>query len=140
MISLSIALWTSKFRNQFTISSKYFDMACYLKREAFSGLISFEVQRNDIWTDNIQSFETTALGTRTGYWKPTQRGTDEPPPPNVHWEKRKKANLKKKLIWKKKKKKSDQMISNGHFWPEIHFLSWLWPFKLEFTQPCLRLS
>ena len=46
--SLSITLRTSKFRNQFTISSKYFDMACYLKREAYSGPISFEVQRNDI--------------------------------------------------------------------------------------------
>ena len=33
-------------------------MACYLKqREAYSGPISFEVQQNDIWTDNIQSFE-----------------------------------------------------------------------------------
>ena len=31
LISLSITLQTSKFRNQFTISSKYFDMACYLK-------------------------------------------------------------------------------------------------------------
>jgi hypothetical protein len=26
------------------ISSKYFDMACYLKQETFSGPISFEVQ------------------------------------------------------------------------------------------------
>ena len=30
LISLSITLRSSKFRNQFTISSKYFDMACYL--------------------------------------------------------------------------------------------------------------
>ena len=29
LISLSITLQTSKFRNQFIISSKYFDMACY---------------------------------------------------------------------------------------------------------------
>ena len=57
LISLSITLRTSKFRNQFTISSKYFDMVCYFKWETYSGLISFEVQRNDIWTDNIQSFE-----------------------------------------------------------------------------------
>ena len=57
LISLSITLRSSKFRNQFTISSKYFDMVCYLKRETYSGPISFEVQRNDIWTDNIQSFE-----------------------------------------------------------------------------------
>ena len=38
-------------------SDKNFDMACYLKWEAYSGPISFEVQQNDIWTDNIQSFE-----------------------------------------------------------------------------------
>ena len=48
LISLSLTLQTSKFRNQFTISSKYFDMACYLKRETYSGPISFEVQQNDI--------------------------------------------------------------------------------------------
>ena len=59
LISLSITLRTSKFRNHFTISSKYFDMVCYLKRETFSGPISFEVQRNDIWTDNIQSFDSS---------------------------------------------------------------------------------
>ena len=57
LLSLSITLRTSKFRNQFTISSKDFDMVCYLKRETYSGPISFEVQRNDIWTDNIQSIE-----------------------------------------------------------------------------------
>ena len=33
------------------------EMACYLKWETYSGPISFEVQWNDIWTDNIQSFE-----------------------------------------------------------------------------------
>ena len=56
-ISFSITSQTSKFRNhQFTISSKYFDMVCYLKRETYSGPIYFEVQRNDIWTENIQSF------------------------------------------------------------------------------------
>ena len=48
LISLSITLQTSKFRNQFTISSKYLDMPCYLKQEAYSVSISFEVQRNDI--------------------------------------------------------------------------------------------
>ena len=32
-------------------------MACYLKQDTYSGPISFEVQRNDISTDNIQSFE-----------------------------------------------------------------------------------
>ena len=53
-------------------------MVCYLKPETYSGPISFEVPRNDIWTDNIQSFEMP-LGTRTGYCKPTQRGTDETP-------------------------------------------------------------
>ena len=56
-ISLSITLRTSKFRNQFTISSKYFDMVCYLKQETYCVPISFEVKQNDIWTDNIQLFE-----------------------------------------------------------------------------------
>ena len=32
-------------------------MASYLKWETYSGPISFEVQWNDIWIDNIQSFE-----------------------------------------------------------------------------------
>ena len=56
-------------------------MACYLKWETNSGPISVEVQRNDIWTDNIQSLRwrssSTALGTRTGYEKPTWKFTDE---------------------------------------------------------------
>ena len=43
LASLSITLPSSKFRNQFTISLKYLDMACYLKREAYSGPTSFEV-------------------------------------------------------------------------------------------------
>ena len=47
-ISLSITLRTSKLRNQFTISSKYLDMACYLEQETYSDPISFEVQGNDI--------------------------------------------------------------------------------------------
>ena len=60
LISISIPLWTSKFWNRFTISSKYFDMACYIKRETYSGPISgpIQVQQNDILTDNVQSFET----------------------------------------------------------------------------------
>ena len=41
LISLSNTLQNRKFRNQFTISSKYFDMACYLKWEAYPGPISF---------------------------------------------------------------------------------------------------
>ena len=53
------------------ISSKYFDMSCYLKREASSGSISFEFQQNGKQTGNIQSFELpfslTAL--RTYYHK-----------------------------------------------------------------------
>ena len=48
---------SSKLKNQFTISSKYFDMVCYLKRETYSGSISFEIQQNYICTDNIQKFE-----------------------------------------------------------------------------------
>ena len=73
----------SNFRNQFTISSKYFDMVWYLKSEAYSGPISFEVQRNKIWTDNIQSLRchssSTALGTRTGNWKPFGEMQMKPP-------------------------------------------------------------
>ena len=38
----------TKFRNQFTISSKYLDMTCYSKQETYYGPISFEVQQNDI--------------------------------------------------------------------------------------------
>jgi hypothetical protein len=57
LISLSFTFQSSKFRNHFTISSKYFDMVCYLKQEASSPPISFEVKQNDSWTDNIQSFE-----------------------------------------------------------------------------------
>ena len=34
----------------------YFDMVCYLKQGTCSVPISYEAQRNDIWTDNIQSF------------------------------------------------------------------------------------
>ena len=45
LISLSITLRSSKFRNKFTTSSKYFDMVCNLKRETYSGPISFEVQQ-----------------------------------------------------------------------------------------------
>ena len=81
-IFLSITLQTSKFRNQFTISSKYFDMACYKKWATYSGPISFEVQKNDIWTtfNHLRCLSSsTTLGTRTGYWKPTRRGTDEIP-------------------------------------------------------------
>ena len=56
----------------------YFDMVFYLEWETYAGPISFEVQRNDIWTDSIQSFEmpfklnSTALGTRTGQLIPMQ--------------------------------------------------------------------
>ena len=52
-----LSLGNDWFRNHFTISSKYFDMTCYLKWEASSSPISFEVQRTDIrtdiWTDSI---------------------------------------------------------------------------------------
>ena len=60
------------------MSSKYFDMVYYLKRDTYSGQSSFEDQWNDIWADIIQSFEMP-LGTKTGYWKPTRRGTDKTP-------------------------------------------------------------
>ena len=43
---------------------------------------------------------STALGTRTGYWKPTRRGTDETPPRlKPKWEKNELWSLKKR--WKK---------------------------------------
>ena len=42
LIYPSITLRSSKFRNQFTISSNYFDMVvCYLKQETYSVPISF---------------------------------------------------------------------------------------------------
>ena len=47
LISLSFTLQSSKFRNHFTINSKYFDVVCYLKREASSDPISFEVKWNE---------------------------------------------------------------------------------------------
>ena len=64
LISLSVILRTGKFMNQFTISSKYLDMVCYLKQETYSAPISFEVQQNVIWTDNIQSFEMPTVKLR----------------------------------------------------------------------------
>ena len=77
-ISLSITLQTSKFRNQITISSKYFDMACYLKGKVYSVPISFEVQRNDIRTDFIQSFEMP-LQWELELVTESQLGTNETP-------------------------------------------------------------
>ena len=46
------------------ISSKYFDMVCYLKREASSGPIPFEVQQNGNWNDNIHTFEVWNVNER----------------------------------------------------------------------------
>ena len=78
--------------NHFTISSKYLDMVCYSKWEASSGPISFEVQENDIWTDNHLSCHSSskALGTRAIIelarlkckWKGNEmrKGTYESPP------------------------------------------------------------
>ena len=57
LIFLSFTFKSNKYRNQFSISSTYFDMVGYLKRETCSSLISYEVRQNHIWTDNIQSFE-----------------------------------------------------------------------------------
>ena len=53
LIYPSITLRSSKFRNRFIISSKYFHMVFYLKWETYSGPFSFEVQGNDIWTDKF---------------------------------------------------------------------------------------
>ena len=47
LISLSFTFQSNKLRNHFKINSKYFDMVCYLKQEASSGPISFEVKQND---------------------------------------------------------------------------------------------
>ena len=41
----------------FTFNSKYFGMVCYLEWETTFGTISFEVQWNKDWTDNIKSFK-----------------------------------------------------------------------------------
>ena len=81
-LSFLITLRTSKFRNQFTISSKYFDMACYLKRERpflLLSLLRFSETTPELITFNHLRCHSssTALGTRTGYWKLTRRGTDE---------------------------------------------------------------
>ncbi len=51
LVQLSLA--NDYFRNHFTISSKYFDMVCYLKWEASSSPISFEVHTTRI---NILTF------------------------------------------------------------------------------------
>ena len=69
LISNSITLANDKFKNHFTISSKYLDMVCYWKHECSFASISFEVSQNDVWTDVIQSFvlpfySSTALETR----------------------------------------------------------------------------
>ena len=54
---LSLTFQSSKFRNHFTMSLKYFYMVCYSEQEASSGPISFEVLWDDIWTKKVQSFE-----------------------------------------------------------------------------------
>ena len=56
-------------------------MACYLKQETyfFPSLLRFSEMTSELITFNhlICHSSSTALGTRTGYWKPTRRGTDE---------------------------------------------------------------
>ena len=82
LISLSIILQTSKFMNQFTISWKYFDMACRVlpkTRDLFLSLLRFsEMTSKLIIFNHLRCHSSsTALRTRSGYWKPTQRCTDE---------------------------------------------------------------
>ena len=53
------------FRNHFIISSKYFDVACYWKQEAYSGPISFEIVKWQLnWFIWDASSSSTALVTR----------------------------------------------------------------------------
>ena len=83
-ISLSITLRTSKFRNQFTISSRYFELvssdviSLNLKRDRARIGLSFQVTRHLLrfseMTSELITFNhlrchssSTALGTRTGY-------------------------------------------------------------------------
>ena len=77
-ISLWITLWTCKFRNQFTISSKYLGMAIPI---FVPSLLRFSEMTSELIRFNhlVCHSSSTALGTRTGYWKPTCRGKDETP-------------------------------------------------------------
>ena len=84
LISLSITLRSSKFRNQFTIRSKYFDKLCCDERHILIlSLLRFSEMTSELMTFNHLRRHSCslALGTRTGYWKPTRRCTDETPLP-----------------------------------------------------------
>ena len=58
-------------------------MVCYLERETCSSPIYlwFSTMTSELIIINhlIRHSTSTALGTTTGYWKPTGRGTDETP-------------------------------------------------------------
>ena len=58
-------------------------MVCYLKREPILvlSLLRFSKMTYELITFNHlrHHSSSTALGTRTSYWKPTRRGTDENP-------------------------------------------------------------
>ena len=58
-------------------------MACYLKQETYLVLsvLRFSEMTSELITFNHLRCHSrsTALGARTGYWKPTRRGTDETP-------------------------------------------------------------
>ena len=77
IIFLLVTLRTSKFRNQFTISSNYFDTRSVLIRETCSGLLRLSEMTSELITFNHLRYHSssTAMGTR----KPTWRGTDETP-------------------------------------------------------------
>ena len=83
LISLSLIFQTSKFRNQFIISSKYL---IWFVTENERPILVLSLLRCSEMTSELITFNnlrchtnSTALGTRTGYWKPTRRGTDETP-------------------------------------------------------------
>ena len=58
-------LFELAFINQFYISSKYFDMACYWKQEAYTGPISFEIVKWQLnWFIWDASSSSTTLVTR----------------------------------------------------------------------------
>ena len=78
LIFLSITLQTSKFRNQFKI---FWYGVLPIMRDLFWSYLFWGSAKWQLITFNHLRCHSSsrALGTRTGYWKPTQRGTDETP-------------------------------------------------------------
>ena len=81
------------FRNHFTISSKYFDMACYWKQEAYPGLISFEIVQWQLnWFIWDASSSSTALLNLLD-WNVNEKEI-----------KREKVHMKPPSVWKRLRK------------------------------------